>query len=79
MKHLPLFICLLLSVQFLSAQRDQTLFNRGGRIGGFGAPIFDYYNISSKGDIDIACIQETRWRGGSARLIPSRSNKYKFF
>lgn len=62
MKHLLLFICLLLTVQFLSAQRDQTLFNRGGRIGGFGAPIFDYYNIGSKGDIDIAT-------GGGGALI----------
>ncbi|MEL6941469.1 MAG: hypothetical protein AAFO82_02280, partial [Bacteroidota bacterium] len=61
MKHLLFFIGLFLSAHTLLAQADQTLFNRG-RIGGFGAPIFDYYNISSEGDIDIAS-------GGGGALI----------
>ena len=29
--------------------------------------------------IDICCVQETRWRGGSARMITGKENRYKFF
>ena len=28
--------------------------------------------------IDICCLQETRWRGGSARLLQGKEAKYKF-
>ena len=29
--------------------------------------------------VDICCVQETRWRGGSARMISGKSCRYKFF
>ena len=29
--------------------------------------------------VDICCVQETRWRGGSARMISGKSSHYKFF
>ena len=28
--------------------------------------------------IDICCVQETRWRGGSARVLVGKEAKYKF-
>ena len=64
MRNLAILIPLLLSIHFVQAQRDQTLFNNGGRVGGFGAPIFDYYNISGDGNIDVAS-------GGGGALIIS--------
>ena len=29
--------------------------------------------------IDICCIQESRWRGASARMISGKNSRYKFF
>ena len=29
--------------------------------------------------VDICCLQETRWRGGSARKIEGKNSFYKFF
>ena len=29
--------------------------------------------------VDLCCLQETRWRGGSARLIKGKNTIYKFF
>ena len=29
--------------------------------------------------VDICCVQETRWKGGSARLLSAKDYKYKFF
>ena len=29
--------------------------------------------------VDLCCLQETRWRGGSARLIEGNNTIYKFF
>ena len=29
--------------------------------------------------VDICCVQETRWRGGSARFITGKDSRYKFF
>ena len=34
--------------------------------------------ISRRG-FDLCCLQETRWRGGSARVIVGKDSKYKFF
>ena len=33
----------------------------------------------SRRKVDICCLQETRWRGGSARKIQGRDSTYKFF
>ena len=34
--------------------------------------------ISRRG-IDVCCLQETRWRGASARMITGKDSRYKFF
>lgn len=62
MKHLTLCFALLLTVSFLSAQRDQTLFSGNNRTGAFGAPIFEYYDLGKGGDFSIAS-------GGGGALI----------
>ena len=33
----------------------------------------------SRHSIDICCIQEVRWSGGSARVISCKNTRYKFF
>ena len=33
----------------------------------------------SRRNIDICCLQETRWRGASARMIEGKDSRYKLF
>ena len=33
----------------------------------------------SRRKVDIYCLQETRWRGCSARMIAGKDTRYKFF
>ena len=30
-------------------------------------------------EVDVCCVQETRWRGGSARKIQGKDSVYKFY
>mgnify|MGYP001793858940 CR=1 FL=1 len=33
----------------------------------------------SRRKIDLCCLQETRWKGGSARMLSEKVSRYKFF
>ena len=39
----------------------------------------DIVEMLTRRKVDICCLQETRWRGGSARLIKGKNTIYKFF
>lgn len=54
MKHLQLIVIGLLLTTLLSAQRDRTLFDSRGRVGFFGAPIFEVSDITENGDFNSA-------------------------
>ncbi|MEM1326012.1 MAG: hypothetical protein AAGI23_08670 [Bacteroidota bacterium] len=61
MKHLLGISLCFLSLS-LFAQRDRTLFNGNYRTGFFGAPIFEFYDINSGTDFEVAS-------GGGGALI----------
>lgn len=54
MKHLLFAACFLLVGSSLLAQRDQTLFSGNKRNGFFGAPIFEFYDLNSTTDFEVA-------------------------
>ena len=33
----------------------------------------------SRRKVDLCCLQETRWRGGSARMLKGKDSRYKLF
>ena len=41
-------ICFLLAATSVFAQKDQTMFSDVDRIGGWGAPIFEYTNLNKE-------------------------------
>ena len=47
-----------------------------GTISGRANKIFE---MLTRQKVDLCCLQKTRWRGGSARLIKGINNIYKFF
>lgn len=60
MKNLQLIVLCFLCTTGLFAQRDNSLFNTSGRFGVFGAPIWEYSNLSINGDVA---------KGGGAALV----------
>ena len=35
--------------------------------------------VLTRREIDLCCVQETRWRGSSARMLLGKNSKYKFY
>ena len=39
----------------------------------------EIFEMLTRRKVDLSCLQETRWRKGSARLIKRKNTIYKFF
>ena len=64
----------------LGTPRDVTKFRFGslnvGTMRGRGGEIAE---MLSRRNVGICCVQETRWRGGSARMLVGKNSSYKMF
>ena len=48
-------------------------------VGTMNGRAHEVVDMLTRRNVDICCLQETRWRGGSARKIEGKNCKYKFF
>ena len=48
-------------------------------VGTISARANEIAEMLTRRKVDLCCLQETRWRGGTARLIKGKSTIYKFF
>jgi exonuclease III len=48
-------------------------------IGSMSGRSMEVVDMMERRKVDVCCLQETRWKGGSSRMLEGRNGHYKFF